>query len=304
MVQYLRRWRGLYDGSSWDTWATEDSLGGNNVTAIRQDKDGLLWFLHAGSGLSRYDPQRDSWQIFGDEEGALDWPSYPAVDSQGNLWIGGYGELLRFDGDGWQVFTSPDLTDVGIYGIEIGPDDVKWLTTDIGVMRQDPVLDEWTTFTVADHPILENVWALLPASDGTVWVGGEDGLIRYDGEDWSVVRAERNGPDGYINDIKEASDGSLWMVADGELYHNDGGRWDRFSWPGGAWFDKLAIGPDGSVWVGSQGLGRFDPSSGSWETFTTADGLGHSYVQTIHVTPDGVVWVGTLGGVSRFVLGY
>jgi ligand-binding sensor domain-containing protein len=55
------------------------------------------------------------------------------------------------------------------------------------------------------------------------------------------------------------------------------------------------------VWAGYEGLGRYDPSSGEWQMFTPADGLGHWRVQAIHVTPEGVVWVGTEAGVSRYV---
>ena len=190
-----RLWFGIYgggvvfnDGSRWETWAMDEELGGNWIEAIRQDKDGAVWFTHPGSGLSRYEPERDVWQVFGKAEGALDWPSVPAVDSHGNLWIGEYGELLRYDGQVWQTFTAPELADVEIYAIEIGPDDVQWLVTNRGLMRHNPATEEWTTFTGADHPIIEDIWSILASSDGTVWLGGERGLVQYDGSTWSHPR--------------------------------------------------------------------------------------------------------------------
>jgi streptogramin lyase len=99
----------------------------------------------------------------------------------------------------------------------------------------------------------------------------------------------------------EAPDGSLWFAADGELGHLADGRWSYVAWPSDGWMERVALGPDGSVWAGYEGLGRYDPSTGDWQMFTPADGLGHWYVQAIHVTPDGVVWVGTGAGVSRYV---
>ncbi len=290
----------FYDGSGWETWALDEDLGGNWIEAIRQGKDGALWFTHPGTGLSRYQPEGDTWQVFGQAEGALDWPSDPGVDSDGNLWIADYGELVYYDGQGWQSFAPPELADVSIYAIEIGPDDVQWLGIDGGLMRHDPATDEWTTFTGDDHPIISDIWSILASSDGTVWLGGEQGLVQYDGGAWSTPAASGNPPQ-FVDDLAEAPDGSLWIAADGELGHFTEGRWSYIGWPTDGWMETVAIGPDGSVWAGYDGLGRYDPSSGDWQMFTPADGLGHWNVQSIHVTPEGVVWVGTEAGVSRYV---
>jgi streptogramin lyase len=104
-----------------------------------------------------------------------------------------------------------------------------------------------------------------------------------------------------VDDLAEAPDGSLWIAADGELGHLTDGRWSYFAWPSDGWLERVAVGPDGSVWAGHEGLGRYDPASGDWQLFTPADGLAHRIVRAIHVTPEGLVWVGTEGGVSRYV---
>jgi serine/threonine protein kinase/ligand-binding sensor domain-containing protein len=288
-----------YDGSRWETWATDEEVGGNWIEAIRQDEGGVLWFTHPGSGLSRYDPDRESWQVFGEAEGALDWPSVPDVDSNRNLWLGEYGGLLRYDDQGWQRFTPPELEDVEVYWIEIGPDDVQWLVTDHGLMRHNPATGEWATYTPADHPIIDDIWSILASSDGAVWLGGEEGLVRFDGSTWRPETSD-NTPQS-VSDIAEAPDGSLWVAADGELGHLADGRWSYFSTPSDGSLERVAVGPDGSVWAGYDGLGRYDPVSGAWQMFEPDDGLVNWTVQAIHVTPEGVVWIGTEGGVSRYV---
>ncbi len=290
----------FYDGARWDTWATDAELGGNVIEAIRQDGEGGLWFIHPGTGLSRYQPETDSWEVFGERDGALDWPSTPGVDSAGNLWIGDVGAPVYYEWADWQTSPAPELADVSIYAIEFGPGDVQWLSTDVGLMRHDPATDEWTTFTGADHPLLDDIWSLLAASDGTVWVGGEAGLAQYDGNGWITVLAQGAAPQ-YVDDLAEGIDGSLWAAADGELWHLADGRWNRFPWPSDGWLETLAVGPDGSIWAGYEGLGRYHPASNTWEIYTTDDGLVHMTVRAIHVTREGVVWVGTEGGVNRYV---
>ncbi|MGD8904092.1 MAG: protein kinase [Anaerolineae bacterium] len=290
----------FYDGTRWETWLTNAQVGGNLIESIRQDGDGALWFAHPGTGFSRYQPENDTWQVFGEVDGALDWPSVPGIDSAGNLWAGDYGELVYYDGQGWQTFYAPELADVSIDGIEFGPGNLQWIATDAGLMRYDPATDEWMTFTGDDHPLLDDIWCFLVNSDGVLWVGGEQGLVQYDGTTWSIPSASGSTPQ-FVDDLAEGPDGTLWVAADGELGHLADGRWTYVSWPGDGWIETLAFAPDGSIWAGYEGLGRYDPASDTWQIFTTEDGLVHMTVRAIHVTPDGVVWVGTEGGVSRYV---
>jgi ligand-binding sensor domain-containing protein len=293
----------FYDGEGWETWATDDGLGGNDVYAIRQDGSGALWFSHPGSGLSRYDPAEDAWRTFGENEGALDWVYYPGVDPNGQLWIGGYDELKWYDGTAWRSTEPEQLAGAGtIFGIAFGPEGVAWLWGENGVTRYDSSTDEWTTFTAADHPVLEDVDVIYVASDGTVWAGSEVGLAYYDGSSWSGPDAEGDAPEGDVQAIAEGYEGVLWVVADGALYSLDADQWSRFDRPDGGWIENVATEPDsGAVWVGYDGLARYDASNNAWQLFTTDDGLVNDAVQAVYVTSDGVVWVGTEAGVSRFV---
>jgi ligand-binding sensor domain-containing protein len=292
----------LYDGSRWETeaYVIDEEVGGNSIEAIRQGKDGPIWFTHPGTGLSRYEPAGDTWQVFGEAEGTVDWPCVPAIDSEGHLWTGDSGELLSHDGQGWQRFTAPELAEVGFQAIAIGPRDVRWLVTDSGLIRYDPASDEWTTFTSADHSVIEDIWSILAASDGSLWLGGEEELVRYDGSSWSTPEASGDAPHN-VDDMAEAPDGSLWIAADGELGHITGDRWSYSAWPDNDYLECLDFAPDGSVWAGGEGLGRYDPGSGQWQRFGADEGLVHLKIEAIHVTPEGVVWIGTQGGISRYV---
>jgi ligand-binding sensor domain-containing protein/tRNA A-37 threonylcarbamoyl transferase component Bud32 len=290
----------FYDGSDWkEAWTTDGELGGNNIQAIRQDKHGAIWITHPGSGLSRYDPEGEVWQVFGEAEGALNYPCIPGVDSDGNLWIADTGEMARYDGQGWETFPVPELADVGIGEMAFGPDDVQWLLTDHGLMRREWSSDGWTPFTDKHPLIIEEIWSILVHSDGTVWVGGGEGLAWYDGSTWRLEDSD-NTPHA-VSDIAEAPDGSLWVAAEGGVGHRADGRWSYPAWNSDGWVEWVTVGPDGSVWACHQGLGRYDPDADRWEMFTAADGLVHSVVTAVYVTPEGVVWIGTTGGVSRYV---
>ncbi|OGG45108.1 MAG: hypothetical protein A3F84_11825 [Candidatus Handelsmanbacteria bacterium RIFCSPLOWO2_12_FULL_64_10] len=128
----------------------------------------------------------------------------------------------------------------------------------------------WTAYTAADGLIDGQVWAILKAKDGSLWVAGQhkgkSAAARYDGTRWRIFSTA----DGLVGDII---------------------------------FSGYAA-PNGDIWFGTggtaQGAGavRFDGTT--WKVYTNKDGLIHNLVYDIAQTPDGAIWFATLGGLSRF----
>lgn len=290
----------LYDGQRFQPRLTQDTLSGNRVEAIVQDGRGFIWFTLRGAGLSRYDPSTDAWANFDSNNGAVDWPAAPGIDGQGNMWTGEYGSLVWYDGQNWQTFESEALQDLAIHSVTFGPGDVKWIMTDNGLLCHDPTQDRWTRFSAADHPLLEQPMQVFAARDGTVWVGCNEGLVRYDGGKWIAPEYSGHGPETMISRFAQAPDGSLWVVGNGRLYQLQDDQWKQVQGSSYMWFEALAIGPDGIIWGGYERLGRYDPAANEWHYFDTTDGLIYPAIQALYITAEGVVWIGTEAGVSRY----
>jgi len=288
-----------YDGDTWQTWALPATLGSNSVRAIVQDGDGALWFAHTGAGLTRYAPDQGTWQVFGEAEGVPNDSSFPGVDSAGRVWIGYYGELRSYDSSGWQILKPTALDGVTVYGITFGPDDMMWVWGYDKLLRYDARADTWTTFTVADHPLLAkrfNAFYVVP--DGTLWIAGKGGLAHYDGRSWTTEILDDATAE--VDAVGGTPGGDVWAASTGDLYHRTAEGWERRDWPGG-WVSGLRGAADGTVWVWGDNLGHFNPADGTWQTFTRADGLIPGDISSVWITSDGVVWVGTTRGVSRYV---
>ena len=288
-----------YDGDVWQSWTIPATLRDNRANAIMQDGNGALWFSHrAGMGLTRYTPERGAWDMFGEAEGALPDPGIPGVDSAGNLWIGGYGQLRWYDGSGWRTSKPAALDGVMIYGITFGPDDMMWVWGYATLLRYDPRTDAWTTFTSDDHPVIAKFDRFYAAPDDTFWIAGPNGLAYYDGSTWHTETLDDVSPE--VGAVGGTPNGDIYAASRGDLFHRTAGGWERYDWAGG-WVSGLRGAPDGTVWVWGDDLGRFDPASGRWQTFTTADGIVQGWISSVWITPEGVVWVGTDRGVSRYV---
>jgi signal transduction histidine kinase/ligand-binding sensor domain-containing protein/CheY-like chemotaxis protein/HPt (histidine-containing phosphotransfer) domain-containing protein len=160
----------------------------------------------------------------------------------------------------------------------------------------------------------------LQDSQGFVWLGTEDGLVRYDGHElvrYAYSRTVGGGlPGNFIRDIVEDSHHDLWIgVKDAGL-----ARWNRATDTFTVFrhdpADPASLASDatrvvrldarGRVWVGTSGAGvdALDPGSGHIEHFrhdpADAGSLGADKVLTLAFDRAGILWVGTAAGLDRW----
>jgi ligand-binding sensor domain-containing protein/serine phosphatase RsbU (regulator of sigma subunit) len=151
---------------------------------------------------------------------------------------------------------------------------------------------------------------------GFLWFATEDGLNRYDGYRFAVLRNDADDPNSLsYNDLKcvvETRDGALWIgTFEGGLNRYDPrtGRFTRFRHdpgnPSSLAADSVrAILEDreGNLWIGTQGggLDRLDRSSGRFEHHRPdpADptALADGDIRVLHEDRAGTLWIGTAGG--------
>ncbi|MBI2839715.1 MAG: hypothetical protein HYX75_15495 [Acidobacteria bacterium] len=149
------------------------------------------------------------------------------------------------------------------------------------------------------------VYALTQTDGGYLWVGTEDGLVRFDGMRFKSIEAGSTGrlASNYVRALHQDARGDLWIgTYGGGLSRLRGHELVTFTTSEGLASDKiLAIHEDaqGALWVGTDaGLNKITTSHVS--TITTRDGLESDRVFSICEDPDGAIWAGTNGGgVSR-----
>ncbi|HTL97731.1 MAG TPA: diguanylate cyclase [Holophagaceae bacterium] len=78
------------------------------------------------------------------------------------------------------------------------------------------------------------VLALHQDSTGFLWVGTEDGLYRYDGQEFQMFGTADGLPSSYVTDIVESGTGRLWAGTFAGLAVREGGRF-------------VAVGPGGGL---------------------------------------------------------
>ncbi len=165
------------------------------------------------------------------------------------------------------------------------------------------VHDSWTT----ENGLPQNaVYAALPASDGYLWVGTQDGLVRFDGVRFTVFGKSEGLESTEVRALLEDEDGAIWIGTNGGgVSRLKEGRFTTFRTEDGLSSDivrSLFQDDQGNIWIGTidGGVSRYDGTS--FTRFTTTDGLAGDVVLSIQ-QHDGALWFGTQAGLSRFVAG-
>ena len=108
-----------------------------------------------------------------------------------------------------------------------------------------------------------SIFALAQDARGYLWLGTEEGLVRFDGRSFQALDRGTNP----------------------ELRSH--------------FIQAISADPDGSLWIGTHnGLGHL--KEGRLTVYMPADGLVHHEVHTLHLDQRSNLWIGTAGGLSRF----
>ena len=154
------------------------------------------------------------------------------------------------------------------------------------------------SYTTQDGLAGDLVNAVHQTRDGSLWIGTETGLSRFQsGQFTNYTHAERRR--NIVRSLAEDADGNLWIgtLGDGVDCFRDG-AFTHYPLPGelpGNKVRALAVGHGGALWIGTAG-GLHRLHDGQITTWTKANGIPHNEVSALHEDRRGRLWLGTEGG--------
>ena len=163
--------------------------------------------------------------------------------------------------------------------------------------------------------------ALLEDSLGYIWIGTENGLVRYDGYHYKVYNLGSEStnllPSTYITGIAPDANGSLWVSTSyNGFFHYDRSRdnFEQFSYPPEGkettHFVIDAVNKNGDLWglsvFGRRAkVARFDVKTKKFELFgNDIQGKNHidaPYFYDVQKVTDGSIWVSTNNGIYKYL---
>ncbi len=342
----LNRWNG-YEIEVFKRDVEDDaSLADNFIAGLAEADDGTIWILHPGGrALTLLDPTRLTFRRLlhdpNNPESLAAASQFAAsdafADEQGRVWLATQDAGLNLiDPTTLKVEhvrhlpENPEsLPDDQINLTLVTKNGTLWIATRSGLARRlSPADDGSERFAVYRHDSndqeslpSDQVFALLEDPEGSLWVGTNRGLARFDpttgrcerylqGDAYPVREQDRAGQDPVALPGIIDHRGWLWVRtlgglsvldrATGRIWHHQA---ERGSLRGlispniqGALEDQV-----GDIWIATAaGVNRYSPDDDTFEVFvhdpTDPRSLSNNIVNQIYESPAGILYFGTYGG--------
>ncbi len=309
------------------------SLAHDVVYSLFEDRSGVVWIGTNGNGVSTLDPQRQDFRYVhrnlpADSRLPAGKVSTLFRDAEtGSLFIGvqqqglhvrdpqtGQLTAVRHNAENTASLSNDHVTAIVQHNNRL------LLATNGGVDRIDPQTLEverlWETL-VPDTSPGPIVYALLSASDGSLWIGTYDAGVYRRMPDGRIFRyeADEDADDSLTNNliymIYEDADGSIWVGTNVGLnrYLPETGTFRQYFYdpadPGGISDNSMVHAVEdsaGRLWFATRsgGIMQYHNDSDSFTHVTMADGLSSNLVRAITEGDDGVLVIATMNGVNMF----
>lgn len=248
------------------------------ASGMAEDDRGQAW-IAVRPNLIRLDARDELVERFHARIGRDTLAIYDVASSGGYLWVSTSKGLLRVDTgtDERSLLVNPAMpADQQIFGtLSAGRKGRIWGLRGLERLQSyDPATGEFRSYAfdgaTPDGLPKDQVFAVLPASDGTLWLGTEsNGLVRMDPATGRCTNNLGDVAAGRVQGIRilalaEDANGRIWYVADGV------------------------------------GLVRHEPRTGSYKIYDSTHGLPIPGGTGIAVDHQGRIWVGLLNGLVCF----
>lgn len=274
-----------------------------------------------------------------DEQGLLFGGNALLEDSRGDLWFGGGGGVVRYDGKNFFHYTKKEgFPDLVASLLEDRKGNI-WMASENGLCSYDG--QNITRYTMEENESnnefqLASCDVLMEDRKGNIWfrnLGNEtsgSGAYCFDGINftvfgkkyWEPIRQD-NKPNSFpwdhgVNRIFEDSRGQIWWATHGSgVMRYDGRRIIHYTKKEGLidnFISTILEDSNGNIWFGSgpnsakKGLSCFKPAfdypngtGGAFSNFTTEDGLSDNFIAGSMKDDSGNLWFSTnRGGVNRY----
>lgn len=324
-------------------WTDEDGLPSNSALALAQTPDGYLW-AGTEEGLIRFDGVKFTMYTPANTPAlAHSAIQAMVVTPDGTLVVSTLTGLTSYRDGVFRTINDPLGQKRPSCKFSLAPDGTVWVVTLAGLaklagdrleyvdsfagvpgsqIQHLAVEGRGVTWVVGRNQLVRiqgsqrsvvdagsrldqmTVGAMLPAKDGSLWLGTTRALYRYSDRGWTTMLS-LEGADLGVQAINQAADGLVWVGTSAGLYRFSGDSVESLDQKGEdrRRTEALLFDREGNLWVGRYGGGLERFAQGSARPFGLPEGLTAG-VRPIVQAQDGSLWLGlTEGGVRQFTGG-
>jgi len=330
-----------FDGARFTIFntASEPELQSDRITALYEDRTGVLWIGHERGDLTCYrdgkfqsqgvhesgtrrnisairaDDSGDVWML--SEEGTLvrvrdgvkcalpnhDGVVITAQDGTGHLWVVSGGKLAMLN----HGELESDTNAFGyVQGICSSHDGGLWVVSDNLVRKYH---GQTVVENRGPNPCNGNTTVMLETSSGVLAMGtSKYGLYLLDSNRKLLHFDQANGfPNNWIRSMIEDREKTLWLGAGSVgLTALRQGKVETLE-PPDHWQNRVVLSTtvsrDGAIWGSSEGSGIYRFLNNQWTNYSDSSGLSNLFVWSLSQDAQNRMWASTWGGGIYFQQG-
>ena len=207
---WFATWEGIihYDGKTFTNHTNKNNLRRWHVFAVMEDSKGNIWFGTIGAGIYLYDGKKFT-NITSQDGLAHDSVTCLYEDNKGSIWIGTQQGASCYDPS---ISFIPNLNSIKNYTKEDGlaNHDINAIAQEesglfwFGTRGEASNFDgeKFLVIKNKDGSVFTNVRSILKDQKGSMWLGGNDGLWRYQEESFTNYASDFVG---YIYEDKKGN---------------------------------------------------------------------------------------------------
>lgn len=308
---------------------------------IASDSKGRFWISSRDGSLYTRHPDGRIIRVDSKSLGLFDGAVISSFheDASGNVWIGtwtkGFAKVSVQDvermanGYGFRIGKQV-LDGISVYKFVEDGRGYMWVSTGSGVARYNlasgTVQDRFVFDRHNDHSLADNFTTdllITDLDDGfVVWAGSRLGITRFlcreDGSVRDILRTGRGRSEDdlvgeFVAVLLQDSKGRIWVStlggglnkllgrADGDILKFEHFNVSNCDFPNNE-LESIIEGEDGTLWIGGNGIMRFNPETSEVRRYTKEDGLQSDVfkIWSAAKLPDGTMAFGGINGFNVF----
>jgi len=249
-----------YNGSIWKTYNVQNSpIPSNLILSLHVDNDNKVW-IGTPYGLATLDEQ--GWEVFTNTNSPIPNNEITAITKSrnGNVWLGSVDTYNNY----WALVSKTD--------------------------------DSWQIFTPENSGLPDDIWAITALavdSLGYLWIGGNAGLIKFNGENWQIYDTENSEiPGDKVHSITVARNGRISIGVASYLSIFEDGLWTSYHLPNPILPPRAIVDNLDNIWVGGNN-GLLNYREGKWQIYDVGNSsLTRGPFWSVAADKNGKIWIG------------
>jgi len=196
----------------WTLFDVSKGLPGNSVRDITRDSQDNLWITFENKGAAIYDNGAFISYNTANSDILSNSVTSVGTGNNGAMIFGTSDGLSIRSADGqWSSYKDPLAATMYINTVKVTSNGWIW----IGTQNQGFYINDGTGYYNVYTDEYKNIIVIEEDSNENVWIGTDNGLLKWDGSKWTVLSTADGLPDNDVTSLLSDSKKRLWIGTNG-----------------------------------------------------------------------------------------